>query len=73
LGGSDLLLSLIAPPLLRRMLAQSPGATVRFDAWSDTALHDTGRGAVDIVFIAGPAAPLLRSESMFGDGYECLL
>jgi len=73
LVGSDYLLSLIAPPLLRRVLAESPGSTLRFDAWSDTAHHDAERGAVDVVFTGGPAPPPLWSEPLFDDGYACLL
>jgi DNA-binding transcriptional LysR family regulator len=73
LVGSDYLLSLIAPPLLHRVLAQSPASTLRFDAWSDSAHHDAERGAVDVVFTGGPAPPPLRSVPLFEDNYACLL
>jgi DNA-binding transcriptional LysR family regulator len=73
LASSDFLLSVIAPPLLRQALAQSPGSTFRFDGWSDTVYLDAERGALDIVFTGGAAPPPLRSEPLFEDSYSCLL
>jgi DNA-binding transcriptional LysR family regulator len=74
LASSDFLLSVIAPPLLRQALAQSPGSTFRFDGYSDTVYLDAERGALDIVFTAtGAAPPPLRSEPLFEDSYSCLL
>ncbi len=73
LASSDYLLSEIAPGLLRRVLAQSPGSTFRFDSWSDTVHLDAERGAVDLLFTGGVAPPPLRSEPLFEDSYACLL
>jgi len=73
LASSDFLLSVIAPPLLRQALAQSPSSTFRFDGWSDTVYLDAERGALDIVFTGGAAPPPLRSEPLFEDSYSCLL
>ena len=73
LASSDFLLTVIAPPLLRQALAQSPGSTFRFDGWSDTVYLDAERGALDIVFTGGAAPPPLRSEPLFEDSYSCLL
>ncbi len=73
LASSDYLLSVIAPPLLRQALAQSPGSTFRFDGWSDTVYLDAERGALDIIFTGGAAPPPLRSEPLFEDSYSCLL
>jgi DNA-binding transcriptional LysR family regulator len=72
-AGSDFLLSVIAPPLLRQALAQSPSSMVRFDGWSDSVYLDAERGALDIVFTGGAAPPPLRSEPLFEDSYSCLL
>ena len=73
LASTDFLLSVIAPPLLRQALAQSPGSTFRFDGWSDTVYLDAERGALDIVFTFGAAPPPLRSEPLFEDSFSCLL
>jgi len=73
LASTDFLLSVIAPPLLRQALAQSPGSTFRFDGWSDTVHLDAERGALDIVFTFGAAPPPLRSEPLFEDSFSCLL
>ena len=59
LATTDFLLSVIAPPLVRQALAQSPGSTFRFDGWSDTVYLDAERGALDIVFTFGTAPPPL--------------
>jgi DNA-binding transcriptional LysR family regulator len=73
LAGTDFLLSVIAPPVLRQALAQSPGSTFRFDGWSDAVYLDAERGAVDIVFTFGAAPPPLHSEPLFEDSFSCLL
>ena len=73
LASTDFLLSVIAPPLLRQALAQSPSSTFRFDGWSDTVYLDAERGALDIVFTFGAAPPPLRSEPLFEDSFSCLL
>jgi len=73
LASSDFLLTLIAPSLLRRVLAQSPASTLRFEGWSDTVYLDAERGAFDIVFTGGTAPPPLRSESLFDESYSCVL
>jgi DNA-binding transcriptional LysR family regulator len=73
LASTDFLLSVIAPPLVRQALAQSPTSTFRFDGWSDTVYLDAERGALDIVFTFGAAPPPLRSEPLFEDSFSCLL
>jgi DNA-binding transcriptional LysR family regulator len=73
LASTDFLLSVIAPPLLRQALEQSPGSTFRFDGWSDAVHLDAERGALDIVFTFGAAPPPLRSEALFEDNVSCLL
>jgi DNA-binding transcriptional LysR family regulator len=73
LASSDYLLSVIAPVLLRRLLAQSPASTLRFDGWSQSVYHDAERGAIDLLFTGGVAPPPLRSEPLFEDSYSCLL
>jgi DNA-binding transcriptional LysR family regulator len=74
LASTDFLLSVIAPPLVRQALAQSPSSTFRFDGWSDTVYLDAERGALDIVFTAtGAAPPPLWSEPLFEDSYSCVL
>lgn len=73
LAGTDFLLSVIAPPLLRQALAQSPGSTFRFDGWGDAVYLDAERGALDIVFTFGAAPSPLRSEALFEDNFSCLL
>ena len=73
LAGTDFLLSVIAPPLLRQALARSPGSTFRFDGWSHTVYLDAERGALDVVFGFAVAPPPLRSEPLFDDSFSCLL
>jgi DNA-binding transcriptional LysR family regulator len=73
LASSDYLLSVIAPPMLRRVLARSPGSTLRFEGWSETVYFDAERGALDLVFTGGAAPPPLRSEPLFEETYSCLL
>ena len=73
LASTDFLLSVIAPPLVRHALAESPRSTFRFDGWSDTVYLDAERGALDIVFTFGTAPPPLRSEPLFEDSFSCLL
>ena len=65
LASTDFLLSVIAPPLVRQALAQSPSSTFRFDGWSDTVYLDAEPG--------GAAPPPLRSEPLFEDSFSCLL
>jgi DNA-binding transcriptional LysR family regulator len=73
LASTDFLLSVIAPPLLRQALAQSPGSTFRFDGWTDAVYLGAERGALDIVFTFGAAPPPLRSEALFEDNFSCLI
>lgn len=73
LAGTDYMLAVIAPPLLRAALAQSPGSTLHFGGWHDGTYPDADRGALDIVF-SGPAARhSLRSERLFDDRPVCVM
>jgi DNA-binding transcriptional LysR family regulator len=73
IASSDYLLTVVAPPLLKRVLADSPESTLRFDGWSDTAYHDAERGTLDLVLTGGIAPPPLQSQPLFDDTYSCLL
>lgn len=63
-----------APAVLQRLFRESPRSTLRFRTWHDAVQDDVDRGAVDLVFHAGPpAAASLRSEHLFDDRFVCAL
>ena len=73
LAGNDYVVSVIAPPLLNHVFAESPQATLRFEAWHGAVYADVERGAVDIVFTGGAAPAPLRSEQLFEDRFVCVM
>jgi DNA-binding transcriptional LysR family regulator len=73
LAGTDYVLSVIGPPLVRRVLAQSPAAALHFAVWHEGTYRDIGRGALDLAFTGGAAPPPLRSEPLFDDRYVCVM
>jgi DNA-binding transcriptional LysR family regulator len=73
LAGTDYVLSVIGPPLVRRVLIQSPAATLHFGGWNERTYHDAETGALDLAFTGGAAPPPLRSEPLFDDRYVCVM
>jgi DNA-binding transcriptional LysR family regulator len=73
LAGTDYVLSVIGPPLVRHVLAQAPAVTLHFAGWHEGTGHDVERGALDLAFTGGAAAPPLRSEPLFDDRYVCVM
>jgi DNA-binding transcriptional LysR family regulator len=73
IAGTDYVLSVIGPPLVRRVLAQSPGSTLHFGGWHESVYQDVERGGLDLAFAGGAAPPPLRSEPLFDDRYVCLM
>jgi DNA-binding transcriptional LysR family regulator len=73
LAGTDYVLSVIGPPLVRRVLAQSPATALHFGVWHEGAYRDVGRGVLDLAFTGGAAPPPLRSEPLFDDRYVCVM
>jgi DNA-binding transcriptional LysR family regulator len=72
-AGTDYLLSVVGPGLVRHVRSNSPGSTLRFDAWRETVYDDLERGALDLVFAGGAVPSPFRSEHLFEDRYVCLL
>lgn len=73
LAGTDYVISVTAPALVRRVRSESPGSTLRFQAWHPAAHEDAERGVLDVVLTGGAAPPPLRSEPLFEDRYVCAL
>jgi len=73
LAGTDYVLSVIGPPLVRRVFIQSPAATLHFGGWHERTYHDAERGVLDVAFTGGAAPPPLRSEPLFDDRYVCVM
>jgi DNA-binding transcriptional LysR family regulator len=73
LAGTDYVLSVIGPPLVRRVLTQSPAVTLHFGGWHAGVHHDVERGVLDLAFIGGAAPLPLRSEPLFDDRYVCVM
>jgi DNA-binding transcriptional LysR family regulator len=73
LAGTDYVLSVVGPPLVRRVLAQSPESALHFSGWHEGIYQDVERGALDIAFTGGAAPPPLRSERLFEDRYVCVM
>jgi len=73
LAGTDYVLSVKGPPLLRRALAESPGSALHFNGWHEGVLQDVERGALDIAFTGGATPRPLRSERLFTDSYACVM
>jgi DNA-binding transcriptional LysR family regulator len=73
LAGTDYVLSIVGPPLVRRVLVQSPLVTLHFDGWHEGVYQDVERGALDLAFTGGAAPPPLRSEPLFDDRYVCVM
>ncbi|MGH3279797.1 MAG: LysR substrate-binding domain-containing protein [Trebonia sp.] len=69
----DYVLSVIGPPLVRRVLVQSPAVTLHFGGWHEGVYQDVERGALDLAFTGGAAPPPLRSEPLFDDRYVCVM
>ena len=73
LAGTDYVLSVIGPPLVRRVLVQAPAVTLHFGGWHTDVYYDVERGALDLAFTGGAAPPPLRSEPLFDDRYVCVM
>jgi DNA-binding transcriptional LysR family regulator len=73
LAGTDYVLSVIGPPLVRRALVHSPAVTLHFGGWHERVYHDAERGGLDLAFTGGAAPPPLRSEPLFDDRYVCVM
>ena len=73
LAGTDYVLSVIGPPLVRRVLVQSPAVTLHFGRWHEGVYQDVERGTLDLAFTGGAAPPPLRSEPLFDDRYVCVM
>ena len=73
LAGTDYVLSVLGPALVRSALAQAPAVTLHFAGWHEGVYHDAERGALDVAFTGGAAPPPLRSEPLFEDRYVCVM
>jgi DNA-binding transcriptional LysR family regulator len=73
LAGTDYVLSVIGPPLVRRALVQSPAVALHFGGWHESVYHDVEKGVLDLAFTGGAAPPPLRSEPLFDDHYLCVM
>ena len=70
---TDYFAEVLCPPLLQRLLRESPQSTVRIAPWSHTVHLDLLHGLSDLAFVAGPAPATLRSEPLYREAFVCLL
>jgi DNA-binding transcriptional LysR family regulator len=73
LAGTDYAIAVVGPDLTRRVLAESPGSTVRFLPWRPPVVDELDRGAADLAFFGAQAPAHLRTEHLFDDRFVCVV
>ncbi len=73
LAGTDYAVSRFGPELFRRLFAESPHSTLRFETWHDGVFDDVDRGVLDLAFFGASVPAQLRSQRLFTEQFVCVL
>ncbi|WP_179506765.1 MULTISPECIES: LysR family transcriptional regulator [unclassified Sphingomonas] len=64
---------IVAPPLMARLSAASPGIVLDLQAWSDRAFNDLERGRLDLAFWVDDAPAPLVCAPLFDEDFVCVM